>query len=87
MKSEFPIKNTVTDKDLERLGYFDLEESEMEEYWIKQTKGTIDIKDEGCGAFGILIITGNQRGEIWHDGMYADMGIYKDKIKFWDLIN
>jgi hypothetical protein len=87
LKSEFQFEESISGKDLEKMGYFKLTEMEMEKYWIENTKGTIDIRDEKCGAFGLLVISGNQRGKIWHDAMYADMGIYTQNLTFWDLIN
>lgn len=85
LSTSFPLSRSITQGELKNEGYFALSETEMEKYWIENTRGSIDIKDDYCGAFSLLVVSGKGKGEIWEDVMYADMGILKTQKTFWSL--
>lgn len=70
-------------EDLEALGYWEMSVPEQDDFWTDMLRGTIDLLDRGSGAFGVLVISGEDRGMIFEDSMYADAGIYPLKDHFW----
>jgi len=44
-------------------------------HWID---GALRISHEGCGYYTLLIVTGNEKGNIWKDARASDGGIYPD---------
>jgi hypothetical protein len=52
--------------------------------------GTLQLVHEGCGYYSLLVISGPERGHMWHDARASDGGIqplpdYKSdkRITFW----
>ncbi len=69
----FLLKEAWNDLDLM------IENEQEEEYAYFDNKfiqGTITIAHYGCGMFARLVITGEQRGNIWMDDRSNDGGIY-----------
>ncbi|PWV94438.1 hypothetical protein DFQ01_1303 [Paenibacillus cellulosilyticus] len=43
---------------------------------LKQSlSGTLALSHEGCGYYTLLIVSGEERGNIWLDGMVSDQGM------------
>lgn len=42
----------------------------------RYTQGSIPICDYGCGSYFLLVISGEERGNIWMDARANDGGIY-----------
>lgn len=51
------------------------EESKHYEAFTKYT-GTLWITDEGCGHITVLVVSGEEYGNLWGDSMVSDYGIY-----------
>ena len=86
LSNEFSMDKSITEECLKEVGYFNYSEKEKEEYWLNNLRGTIDIRDVACGEFDTLVVSGNRKGELWSDVMYADIGLYRTTRTFWDLI-
>ncbi|MFH7027875.1 MAG: SMI1/KNR4 family protein [Heteroscytonema crispum UTEX LB 1556] len=48
----------------------------------KLVQGTLTIAHYGCGIYAMLVITGEQRGNIWIDDRTNDSGIYPASPNF-----
>jgi SMI1 / KNR4 family (SUKH-1) len=78
----FPLKEAWNDLNLitkneagsasDRIAYFD----------NKYIQGTLTIANYGCGIYAILVITGEQRGNVWIDDRTNDGGIYPASVNF-----
>ncbi len=48
----------------------------------KLIQGTLTITNYGCGIYAMLVITGEQSGNIWIDDRINDNGIYPASLSF-----
>jgi hypothetical protein len=71
----FPLKEVWNDWDLIEENQSDFPVDEDDEFDDKLSYGTIPIAHYGCGITAILVITGEQRGNIWIDDRANDGGI------------
>lgn len=39
----------------------------------EETYGTIALSHQGCGYYSLLVVSGPERGRMWHDGRAGDM--------------
>ena len=67
-----PWQPSVTDED----AYFD-------NYWIQ---GTVRLCHYGCGFYGMLVVSGAERGHIWRDDRSSDYGIHPDADRADDFL-
>ncbi|HLP91298.1 MAG TPA: SMI1/KNR4 family protein [Nostocaceae cyanobacterium] len=48
----------------------------------KLLQGALTIANYGCGIYALLVITGDQKGQIWIDDRTNDSGIYPASLNF-----
>ncbi|MEH2136940.1 SMI1/KNR4 family protein [Nostoc sp.] len=48
----------------------------------KFIQGTLTMTNYGCGIYGMLVVTGEQSGQIWIDDRTNDNGIYPASLNF-----